>query len=363
MKDAKDADQRTGLKVGIIARAENRGLGIQTWEAYRNLRPARVLVIDPGPLGRGHRMHLDRFRHARTVVGWDGHRVDDEATVKAWLSGLDVVYSAETLYDWRIADWARDAGGTTVVHVNPEFFKHDDPNLAHPDAWWSATVWRHEHLPPGTRVVPMPCPTDRWRDRDEPWTGDRPLRVLHVAGKAAARDRNGTLTVLEANRRTQSPRLDVRIASQDRNLRRVAGGRRRQVTLSTEVDDYWMLYPGHDLLLLPRRYGGLCLPAIEAMGAGLAVAMTDVEPQASTWPILPIPARATHRPMRTPAGMIAVHDTDPRLLARTLDRWASSPDEVADAQHAARQWAQESSWRVLRERWDLELARVARGAS
>lgn len=346
------------MRLGVIARAEDRGLGIQTWEVVRHLNPDRVLVVNPGRLARGFVPHLDRYPGA-TVADWDGHQFADPAAAKAWLDGLDVVYTAETLYDWRMVEWADRAGVATVVHVNPEFYKHDDPNLPHPTAWWAPTSWRLDHLPRGATVVPMPCPTDRWPDLPSP-SPDGRLRVLHVAGHQANRDRNGTLLVLDAARLVSRETVDLRVVTQDRVLRHRGNNRRhRIVPLVPGPADYWRLYDDADVLLLPRRYGGLCLPAIEAMGAGLVVAMTDVAPQTSTWPIVGFPAARSPRPIRAPGGAIDVYDAHPRVIAETVARLASDPTEVAAARAAAVRWADQHSWDALEPVWRAALADAA----
>ena len=146
------------MRIGVIARADNRGLGIQTWEVARHLEVERVLVVrEPGSERRGFHPQLDRFPGAAIVeFGQYNDGELDEEICRGWLDGLDVIYSAETLYDWRISGWAREAGCATVVHANPEFYKHSVDSLDHPTAWWSATPWRLGFLPRETRVVPMP---------------------------------------------------------------------------------------------------------------------------------------------------------------------------------------------------------------
>src|SRR5690606_1244806 len=93
-----------GVKLGVIARMEPRGLGNQTYEVCRHLDPERVLLIDVGRDDRFEK-HPERFdRWDVTVAPWIGARLD-ESTVRRWLSGLDVVYTAETPYDARLSAW------------------------------------------------------------------------------------------------------------------------------------------------------------------------------------------------------------------------------------------------------------------
>lgn len=344
------------MKVGLLARAEDRGLGIQSWEFHRHLHPDRTLVVtDPRSASMGFPAHLDRYPGA-TVVPWvDGQL--DERTVRGWLDGLDVVFAAETLYDWRLADWARAAGCGTVVQVNPEFYRHHVDPLPAPTAWWAPSPWRIDLLHPTTRLVPVPVATDRWPTPVAAAPGDGPLRVLHVVGHKAAGDRNGTLQLLQALRMMRQ-RVHVTVVAQDARTPRIRG--LRHVTLSTVVGgltDYWDLYAGHHLLVLPRRYGGLCLPAQEAMGAGLGVVMSDTEPN-GWWPAELVTAlnRGT---LQLAGGRIDMAATKPVALARLLDALAADPARVQDLQGAGRRWARGHSWVALGPQYRDQLTEIA----
>lgn len=328
------------MKLGVIARADDRGLGNQTWEVVRHLRPDRVLVVrSPSSERQGFAPHLDRFPGATVVTDHAG--VLDRDTVMGWLDGLDVVYSAECLYDVRLADWANLLGVATVIHGNPEFHRPDD---VEPTVWWSATDWRLEHMPEGTRVVPMPVPLDRWPTVD-PYAS----RVLHIGGRPASGDRNGTEIVLEVA--ALLPEMQFTITTQGEQF----GSNLPNVTYVRHSGDYWRMYDDHAVLLLPRRYAGLCLPVIEACGAGLAPVMLDMVPNRS-WPCEFVEA-LRHANVRTPAGTIQAMRGDPAQLARTL----TTMDVVA-ARTRARDWAEENSWDQLEGLWRSELGAAAEQA-
>lgn len=311
------------MKLGVIARADDRGLGNQTWEVCRHLHPDRVLVIRaPGSERQGFPVHLDRFPGATVVTVDERHWTLPEQPVRDWLDGLDVIYTAETLYDPRIADWARDQHVATVIHANPEWYREGAQN---PTAWWSATRWRAEHLPADTRLVPMPVPTDRW---PTPRPGDT---VLHVGGKAAANDRNGS----------HLARAHVDSHS-DQDRRPIA--------------NYWEIYEGHGILVLPRRYGGLCLPVIEACGAGLVPIMPDVDPN-GMWPIVPVPATRTGS-FTMMGGTIDLHDVDPTALDAAIQH---TRDHLNELRQDVTAWVDRNSWDALTARWLDELSRAADG--
>lgn len=332
------------MRVGLIARTEDRGLGNLTWEWAQHMRPDRVMIVVPE-----HQIpqRIGRYTEWPLLIQkWDHHgdgRLNEEKT-REWLRGLDVVYSAETFYDWRICTWARELGVRTVCHVMPEYYRHGHANPPPtPDAWWTPTRWRLDLLAPGTRVVPVPVALERF---PAPTTTEQPPRWLHIAGAPAAADRNGTRLLLGALFYLRAEHC-VKIRTQERRMVIPRAGRRVHLEVVTEpAREYWDLYGDADLMVLPRRYAGLSLPAQEAMAAGLALAMSDVEPQASEWPILPIGAVANGR-IRTAAGPIELVAMSPRDLADRMDEIARDAMTIAHARAESRRWAHHNSWERL----------------
>ena len=53
---------------------------------------------------------------------------------------------------------------------------------------------------------------------------------------------------------------------------------------SSAPDDQWRLYAGFNALIMPRRYGGLCLPMNEALTSGLPVIMSNTSPNDAVLP-------------------------------------------------------------------------------
>lgn len=333
----------------MIARAENRGLGTLSWEWYRHMKPDRTLVVIPEGVRHAQlTSHLERFPGA-TVVSFDGAL--PERGCMEWLDGLDVVYTAETFYDWRFCAWAKELGVATVCHVMPEWFR-DQWNVGSsaPTAWWAPTSWRMNRLPEGTRHVPVPIATDRFK----PWTPhEGPFRWLHVAGAETHFHRNGTPAVLKAATLLREPQ-EIVIRSQTRGY----DAPREHVTIDyTDLPNYWDGYDGYDAMLMPRRYAGLCLPVLEAFAAGLPVVMTNMSPQASDWPVLLAPTKPGRR-IRILASDISTGDVNARSLAKSMDRWASTPRIVATWRERARSYAMANAWSVRAPQIRAELEEV-----
>lgn len=333
-------------------RAEDRGISIQAWEFCRAMQPERVLVVEMGALARGFPVHLERYPGA-TVVAYEGGRLPEDA-VREWLTGLDVVFGVETLYDWAIPRWASEAGCATVVQANPEFFRTPAELSSVPTKWWVPTPWRLSFLP-DVQVVPVPVADDRFEFRPSKPADDGVLRVLHVAGHAAMADRNGTGLVLESLRRLQPP-TRVRIVTQDERLRvgRVRAGVDVEV-VTGGMENYWELYGDADVLVMPRRYGGLCLPVQEAMAAGLGVVMSDTEPQSSIWPALCVRSATGMPRLQCPGGRLALTNARPEAIADAINTLAAFPVQLQALQQASVAWAETHRWSVLAPLYEAEL--------
>jgi hypothetical protein len=333
------------MRVGLIARADHRGLGIQTHELYEHMPVDEVLLVDArGP--HGDFPMFPEWYPGATLARYDVNtHTLDETLVRDWLTTVDVVYSAETLYDWRLADWARAAGCATVVHANPEFFKHHvrrgDP---HPTRWWNPTTWRMAHLPAGTVQMPYPVALEHFPARTRALDPKRVI-ALHVAGKPAAEDRNGTLIAIAAHTYFD-PNVTLRITAQE--PLRIPPNKLADIDMRVgSIDNYWDLYADADVLVLPRRYGGLCLPAQEAMAAGLIVVMSDAEPQRSYWPVHL--ADGTPVTMNLPTGMVSAINADPESVACYVNCVARG--ECEEQRALGRAWAEMHSWDVMRPRY------------
>ncbi len=313
--------------VGLIVRCDDTGLGVQTHEMWRHLRPDVTVVVDMSKLRRHAPQHTNRYPGA-IVTTWGGvNKKFDSRTALSSLGMCDVIITAETWYDTQIAALP----GVSVLYLNPELYGGEPA-----DVYWTPTSWRLASTPAETITVPLPVATDRPYRRG---TG-----LLHVAGKQAAADRNGSATAIKAARAAGVP---LTVTYQETRVSSTLGVRSIPAT-----ENYWDLYQHGDVLLLPRRYGGLSLPVQEAMAAGLAVIMTDIEPNTATWPVYPVGAVASHKVM-VPAGPVRCYDPDPKILVgalRTMDDWK------AEYQERSAQWAAANSWDSLLPIWEERIS-------
>lgn len=360
------------MNLGVIARADRGGLAAQTLDVARHLQPARILVVDLGPAGRGP-TEIDKvtgaYQLAEVMVSVTDercHPTEDEVT--RFVAGLDVVWSAETLYHPETARIAADAGCATVLHCNPELVRRDH---VPPTAMWLPTSWE-AHRVPEAKVVPHPVDTERFRPRAAP---ERVEELFHLPAPAML-DRNGTDLVLPGLRDFPHP-ARLTIHGDPRPPRRRRGTWRhpprvRNVTIeiAAETSDNADLWNRPiDLFLLPRRYGGLSLPLAEAAAQALPIVTLDLEPQ-NAWChpaglIPPIPQRRRAFPGSfdgkggvIAGGEFAIHKASPQVLSKRLAALADDAGTLREMSDASRRWAEANSWLALKPLWLRELEAV-----
>lgn len=345
-------------RIGVIARTEDRGLGHLTWEAWRHLDDVSALVIHPGVHGQGFAQHIDRFapyglgQGQSRMVAWTDDQQLQERDVRAWLETVDVVYSAETFYDRRLPGWARDAGVATVLHTMPELHHVDQGDDV--DVIWCPTPWhmteiQARHTTP-VRLVPVPVALERFGDGS--WRSPS-VNVLHVAGHAAYQDRNGTKIAAAASH-LFNPGIAYGVISQDDT---VALGKGHRLP---SWDTYWQLYGGADVLLMPRRFGGLCLPIQEASAAGLAIIALDTEPH--DWYGCADVEATVIGDFETGSGLVEIYTARPADVADAVNAVAHGTlggVRILDERRGkARDWAEQHSWDALLPTWYDELTRA-----
>ena len=356
------------MKIGVIARADHRGIGIQSYEFWRNMKADKALVVIMGQdLTNGRELtpyaqDPSRFnqRWVRTVT-WNSPEGLDHNIVRDFLDGLDIVYCIETPYDQHFFTLCRMAGVTSVLHANPEFYRYtSEPDLVRPDIVWLPTPWLADRIPEAT-VMPFPVNRDHipFRRRGLDPNG---ITFLHIVGHRTVRDRNGTQTIYRTLRYIRRTPLNIIIRSQSSlpSLRTPYVNARVEVA---DVADNADLYAEGDILLLPRKWGGLCLPQQEALSAGIPTLMTNCSPQSSFLPSdMLLPTRQTQQ-LRMQCGMVPVYDAHPRQLVGVIERLALDPSRVPAMSDVADSLASSISWDALRPVYFRAFTDALEGAS
>lgn len=325
-------------RVGLIVRCDQGGLSNQTRAIWQNLHPTRTLlalVQDP----RGEE-HPEDYPGAQIAP----RGLITDRTARQFARGLDCVVSVEGFY----GNAFDGVPARKILVANPELF---DPAACKVDKIVVPTPWELGRMPAGTEVLPHPTtpgPADRTRIRTEVST------FVHVAAPAML-DRNGTTAVMDALPLVTEPcRLIVRAPgrpSPHRGVARFNVGCVEVEWQSHPVRDWWDNYPVEaDCLLLPRRYGGLCLVAQEAATLGMPNLMTNLHPQ-GWWPGWRIPTQGGMDYLMK-GGTFRVHAPHVHELAATMGQVVRDRTLVEGISRASMRWANELSWDRLRPQWE-----------
>tara|TARA_B100001250_G_scaffold410130_1_gene435942 strand:+ start:49 stop:1137 length:1089 start_codon:yes stop_codon:yes gene_type:complete len=347
------------MRVGLIARSDKTGLGNQTRNLARMLRPDEVMLIDSSVFNRNEQ--YPEAYATYSVMDIKGFPTNQE--VIEWLRGLDVVVTCEIFYNRLFVDLARQMGVKTINQYNWEFADYlISPELAKPDMLVSPSHW---HINEARRIwhnveyLPTPVFVDDFnevREHNSTRTGKK--RFLHIMGRSAANDRNGTQDVIQAMRYSRGD-FELVIKTQGKQDELINKFNDPRITVDTSSPENEVeLYRGFDALIMPRRYGGQCLPMSEALCAGMPVIMTMIPPNDT---ILPrhwlIPSKHDGRFMaRTLIDLYTVNHYD---LGHRMDLWANK-DLRDDKVIAYNIGYREFSNYELEQKWDNLINEVYR---
>jgi len=321
------------MKLGIIARSDNTGLGNQTKELVNMLNPAKIMLIDSSPFNR-NKQHPEWYEGYACQYIRGFPRAFE---INQFLKGLDVILTCETFYSNEFIDLARRAGVKTVLQYNYEFLDHlNNKDLALPDVFLAPTLWNFDHMTElfGSKTIVsyLPPPTDHtlFDGIRENNYSKHHNRILHIGGKAASEDRNGTNSVVEMLKYSQE---DFQVVIRTQTPLSIQCDNPRLVIDNNNSESREAMYDGFDAMVLPRRYAGLCLPMNEALMSGLPVFMTDISPNNKILPQEWLAQSNRIGAMRTRA-ILDVYAADPRNLACIVDEYMKEKNTTAEKEKA-----------------------------
>lgn len=337
------------MRIGLIARADKTGLGIQTYEFYRHMNPDKVMVVDLSHCS-GQSPNMSMYPGATIWHDrrYPGTEIFHDPVVDEFLKDLDLVFTCETPYSYYLYVKAAEMGVKTVQQFNYEFLDYlhgDNRHLPYPDLLASPSTWHLDdvkRLP--TRVEYLPVPVNRdllpFKRRDS-------LRkILHTAGTPAMEDRNGTIILAEAMSMIKS---DVKL--EIRTQKNLPIGATHNVAINhSRPDNYADLYGDHDCYVIPRKFGGLCLPINEAMSTGMVVISSNVSPQTDWLPQELLVDGHVSKQVMTKT-MIDIFETSASELASKIDSLAEDPVAFSHLSDRMDEIAATLDWTVQRPKY------------
>lgn len=313
------------VKIGLIAFANNSGLGAQTRRLADMIKPDKVLLVDSSPFSENKEKNFDWYKGLNVQISYGFPSNED---ILKFLDGLTHVFTCENPFNFNLVHWGKEKGIKIFCQANYEFCENlSKPYLPVPDKFYMPSYWKIDDMKlhfGEDRVEYLPPPIDPaefQKTRQVNLKRSSKKRFLHIIGTMAHLDRNGTLDLLKALEFSKGD-FELVIRTQ------------HQLTMEYKTEDPRVtydldskptnaeLYEDFDALILPRRYGGLSLTTNEALMSAMPVIMPNISPNnkllPSSWLV---PAyRSSYFPSRS---LIAVYSVDIQALADKIDSWCS----------------------------------------
>lgn len=341
------------MRVSLISFASPTGLGYQTKDFYDHIRPEKTLLVD---LSRYNHMPIDPSWYPDARISSWVNRDDIE-----WLCDeIDTIFFAETPLEYGLIEYANNKGIRTVQQYNYEFLDYPrNPDLPRPTILAAPTGWNAHIVQQYGDVELLPVPINRERF---PFRQIEKCKTLiHIIGRPAVHDRNGTLAFLDVVEHyknefeyrvfLQTPK-DVRAQEFYEPVKQRLYELQDYIEIVENHDNPSYIYRSGDVLVIPRRYGGLCLPAQEALSSGLPVIMTDISPNydllPKEWLCDATFSHKFHDHQHTYYAHVNVDVYNPKTdsLLEIIDQFRS-PSYMCSANHIADQIAHQRSWQTL----------------
>lgn len=337
------------MRIGLISRSDRTGLGNQTRNLARLLNPDKIMLIDSTPFN-DNEQHPELYKEYHTTINY-GFIPDSQ--VGEWLKDLDIVITCEIFYNTRFVDIANQMGVKTINHFNWEFADYlKFPNLTLPTKLISPSQWNIDNAKNlwGDRVEYLPTPVfinDFSKGQKINLNRNGKKRFLHVAGRMAVNDRNGTLDLLKALRYS---REDFELVIKIQTGQSIETDDPRVVIDTSSPENEVELYENFDAMILPRRYAGQCLPMMEALCSSLPVIMTDISPNNVILPAYWLVKSDLNGKFMT-RTWIDLYTANHSELGARIDQFAIK-DLTQDKKKAYNIGYTEYSNEVLKEKWE-----------
>lgn len=271
--------------LGMIVRMDDTGLGNQTKALCDMLKPDRIMVVDSTSFN-GNTQHLDWYDGYEGIVtkGWP-----NEQECAKFMMNLTHLVTAETVYNNHVFWLARRYKTKVFIQPNWEFLDHLIRTYPEPYMWLMPSYWHLDDMKRkfrNTVYLPPPINLERYNHASYLNIGrvQPKKRFLHVVGKHATHDRNGTLDLLLALKQsTADYELVIKTQTEFDGIEGFKDDSRVTIDVSN-TPDQTKLYEDFDAVIMPRRYAGLCLPMNEALSSSLPVIMPNIEPNNKVLP-------------------------------------------------------------------------------
>lgn len=314
------------MKIGLIAYSTDTGLGNQTQAFYDQMKPHKTLVVDLSKFNHmptHHERYTDNPHGTVQVI----QGIPNCQAMEWLLDDVDLVFVCETPLNYCLMEKAKAKNVPVVLQYNYEFLDYlNRKDIEAPAVLAAPSIWNKKQVESLSiaPVIDLPVPVDTSIIKSREIAECR--TIFHIAGKQAIHDRNGTMEFVQAALKC-GRKFNFKIYAQelDGTTKEFIQKAQQQIDLELVMNtpNYLEMYASGDVLVLPRKYGGLCLPMQEALAHGVPVIMSDVEPNNHV-----LPKQWLVKADKTSSFMtrteIDIYETDANFLAFKMCEFADS---------------------------------------
>jgi hypothetical protein len=319
-------------RIGSLVRGSNSGLGNMAWEFARHGLIHKTLIVK-------RRMEVvfpDRFVDVREC--WQDQI--NENDINWLLEDIDTLLIFENEYLQGVTHKAHKRGIRVVVMPMHEGTPHKE---MYADLWLCPSSLEYNcDYGYGEKVrlnVPVNTDVIIWKERN------KAKHFVHNTGRGGANLRNGTVELLVALDKTDTP-FDLTIRSQ--MLPFSKEDKRLKIEFQN-FRNYWDMWIDGDVFIFPEKFNGLSLPVQEAVAAGYAV-MTGKRNPFKEW--LPkellIPIEGEYD--MTMVNTFKAADISPDKIAKHLEKWYNK--DITKFSKWGKEWGEQNSWKVLKQKYE-----------
>jgi glycosyltransferase involved in cell wall biosynthesis len=293
--------------IGLIARADNTGLGTCSWELANHIK-------------------FDQIRLVKRKFDWFPERfynVVDKLTT-------DIVVAVETPYEWEVFRNRRSV-------LIPMYECTPYPFPVAPSKVIAPSLLDKQFY--GSEFIPFPV-----NRKVLPFKKREKANVfVHNTGHGGLGSRNGTKDLLDA---MQFVKSDIKLIINTQIP--FTTNDPRVVVKIHDAKNYWDIWGEGDVFIFPEKFNGLSMPIQEAMSVGMPIMSTDRYPFNAYLPKeLLIPVSRYERKRISVTFKSAV--LDPRDIAAKIDEWAGQ--DIGAYSQQMDSLAQGLSWDSLKDKW------------
>lgn len=336
------------IRIGLVARADNSGLGVLSYDFYKHLPIHKTLVVTSQ-----FEQMFERYDTRKDACICE-RGIPSNEEISEFLDDLDVVICIETPYNWNILKQAQEKGVKTALVVMYEWTPNEYDIPLNFDLYICPTQLDYDTLW-GNKIL-LPSPTDRKRAPFKKRTTAKTF--IFNNGHGGVGGRNSINEFLMA---TQFVESDVKFIVRSQVPFEMPYNDTRIETKLGELPPGELWGKG-DVYIHAHKFDGLSLPLQEALSAGYPVIAVDREPYNAILPQqLLFEAGGTGK-VKLQYRKVDAVAINPKILGEKIDEVARMRDEeIEKLSERSNELAEDFSWEKLAPRYMEELTKLVNG--